>query len=166
MATKTYFTKTAQATAAEQPKPRAPKTAAPKTEATKVEVADEVVEPATPFERLHQKVHGAYTEYFETTGVVGPKQRIAAWVCGALVAFGTGYLGGWVSAVLMATVVLATSSLFLGFMIYVLSLIAVIIAGATLGSKVHQLVLDFDAKAIKSRVTGWFNRSNVEAQHA
>ncbi len=151
---------TATASAAKAVIRNAGKTKA-KPEAVKPEVAEEVVGPKSPLEQLHERVHGAYNEFFAATGEVGPKQRIAAWVAGAIVAFGVGYLGGWVSAVLMATVVIATSSMFLGVLVYVLGVLLSIWIGASAGAYAHQFVLSVNRRAydsVKNRVSSWFKR--------
>ncbi len=169
MATKSRFAQTATQQATEQIR-KAPKGSKVKVNLTQdpptVEVVDEVVEPATPFERLHQKVHGAYAEFMAESGAPGPKQRIAAWVLGFITACGLGYLGGWVSTLMMAVTLVATGSMFLGVMVYllgfVLTLIGSTLAGTWVSEAVHRIKLD----KLRDRVAGLFNRNNVEVSHA
>lgn len=180
--TKGYFTKTATAqAAAPQPKVRKPR-------ATKVEVEDATVihdgDPINPapgsaaraemdakqsaFARLHETVHSAFTEYTQATGLVGPKQRLAAWVGSFVIAFGVGYIGGILSTVLAMLTAAITGSMFLSVMVYILGVVLTIYAGTWLATKTHELILSIPADAgsrIKARVTGWFSRGS-EIQHA
>lgn len=143
--------------------------AAAQTVEPKPEVADEVVEPVSPMERLHQRVTAAYEDFFAQSGEASPRRRLVAWVAGAVVAFAAGYCGGYISALLMATVIMATTSLFLGFVVYLLGILLSIYLGASAGFYVQQFVLNANRKmydSAKARVIGWFDFGNKEHAHA
>lgn len=121
---------------------------------------------ATPFERLHQRIHSAYSEFVAETDGAGPKQRIAAWVLGALTAFGLGYLGGWFSSVMLIAALAVTGSMFLGIVAYLIGVLITLYTSTIAGVAVTEWVNSIKPRALAGRVRGFFNRNNVEAAHA
>ena len=130
----------------------------------------DVVDAETPaeqdtsaFERMQGTIHGAYEQFFSSTGMCSRRQVVIANVLSFITACAAGYVGAWFATIVASAVLIATGSGFLGFMVWVLAAILTFYATFALGNAVFNAATAYRsgmathvASAAAARVRGWF----------
>lgn len=127
-------------------------------------------ETQSAFEKMQSTIHGAYEEFFASTGMASPRRRLIAHVLALVSACAVGYLSGWILTLLSAAVLVATGSAFLFVITVALGVILTALAGAKVGETVFNTVCGFKPNAItdaarsaSTRMRGWFGAGAVAA---
>jgi len=120
-------------------------------------------EQDTAFERMQGTIHGAYEQFFSSTGMCSRRQVVIANVLSFITACAAGYVGAWFATIVASAVLIATGSGFLGFMVWVLAAILTFYATFALGNAVFNAATAYRsgmathvASAAAARVRGWF----------
>ena len=129
-----------------------------------------VDEPSTPMSEAYAAFLEAQQKMMEAFGISSPARYVISMIVGALVSFGLGMLGGWVTLILALSALAFTGSMFLYYATWVVGVVLTVYLGSKAGGAAFDYIafkkIDKHAEIISDyargswyTVKGWFTSS-------